>query len=161
MKKGLASALSFLFGLSAGGLLVMNWENKLFSQKHEFGVKFWMMYQMMEKWMRLKLNGETLADYFHAAGYQKIAVYGMGDIGRLLVRELSESDIHVAYGIDKNKDIKADISVYEPAPGLEPVDAVVVTAIAYYDEIAAMLTTILDCPVLSMENVVVAQLSQS
>ena len=147
----------FLSGMGAGGLLTLNGENKFLCQKQELAEKFRIMYQMMEKWMRLKQGGVSLAGFFQAAGYERIAIYGMGEIGQLLLCELNGSGIQVAYGIDRNENIKAEIPVYRPSPELKPVDAVVVTAIAYYDEIVPALHAFLDCPVLSMENIVAAQ----
>lgn len=41
------------------------------------------MYQMMESWFRLKLEGKNIEDYFNAYGYKHIAIYGMGDIGKI------------------------------------------------------------------------------
>ncbi len=56
----------------------------------------------MKKWMENRNVGKTFVDYFHEYGYQNIAIYGAGDLGRLLYEEIKESDIRVDYFVDRN-----------------------------------------------------------
>ena len=64
------------------------------------------------------------------------------------------SSFHVAYGIDKNADsIYTDIDVVSKDENLEEVDAVVVTAITFFDEIEEELSARLECPILSLEDI--------
>ena len=78
----------------------------------------------------------------------------MSYAGETLIEELKGSDITIAYGIDKNADsIYADIEVFALGDNLPDVDAVIVTAITYFDEIEEILSTKLKCPVLSLEDI--------
>ncbi len=109
---------------------------------------------MMNEWVRVKQEGKNLDSYFNRNGYHKIAVYGMSYAGETLINELKGTDIEVAYGIDRNADsIYADIDVVVPENVQNDVDAVVVTAIAFYDEVEEMLSRNVSCPVISLEDI--------
>lgn len=91
---------------------------------------------------------------FESHGYKKIAIYGMSYAGETLLNELKDSGITVVYGIDKNAaSIYADIKILPKIDSLEEVDAIVVTAITFFDEIEKMLAEETDCPVVSLEDV--------
>lgn len=112
------------------------------------------MYQMMESWFRLKLEGKNIEDYFNAYGYKHIAIYGMGDIGKNLLADLRISSVKVDYAIDKVVTNTEDIRVVSPEEKLEKVDAIVVTAIAYFDDINDNLSSKTDCPIISLEDII-------
>ena len=57
-------------------------------------------------------------------------------------------------GIDQKADsIYSDVDIVTMADSLEEVDAVVVTAITFFDEIEEQLSGKLDCPVISLEDI--------
>lgn len=95
-----------------------------------------------------------LASYFEANGYRKIAIYGMSYAGETLLDELKGTGVQVAYAIDRSAgSIYADVDVLPLESELGDVDAVVVTAITYFDEVEEQLGRKLDCPVVSLENI--------
>ena len=58
------------------------------------------------------------------------------------------------YGIDKKADsIYADVDVVSIDDDLAPVDVIVVTAITFFDEIEENLSEKLDCPIISLEDI--------
>lgn len=70
------------------------------------------------------------------------------------VDEFKGTDITIVYGIDKNADsIYADVDVVSMEDVLDEVDAVVVAAITFFDEIEEKLSEKVDCPILSLENI--------
>jgi len=78
----------------------------------------------------------------------------MSYAGVTLVDELKDTGITVAYGIDRNADaIYSDIDIFSMEAGLEEVDAVVVTAIPFFDEIEQKLSEKMDCSIVSLENI--------
>ena len=112
------------------------------------------LFLMMNEWVRVKQEGKNLESYFNRNGYYKIAVYGMSYVGETLINELRGTDIQIAYGIDRNAEsIYADIDVVLPDEVQNNVDAVVVTAIEFYDEVEAALSHNLDCPIISLEDI--------
>ena len=109
---------------------------------------------MMNQWVKVKQEGKNLSEYFEKQGYKKIAIYGMSYAGETLVNELENTSVQILYGIDKNADsIYANIDVFSIEDSLEEVDAVIVTAITFFDEIEEELSTKFSCPIISLENV--------
>lgn len=154
MKKGLISVISALTGAAVGagaaGKATVGETNKAraLSDKHLA------LFLMMNQWVKVKQGGKNLADYFEKNKYRKIAVYGMSYAGETLIDELKDTGIEVAYGIDQKADaIYADVDIVSAEDALEDVDAVVVTAITFFDEIAEKLSGKLGCPIISLEDI--------
>ena len=117
--------------------------------------KYLEFYEILLQWLRLRQEGKGLESYFTKNGYRSIAIYGMKELGEALLEELENSPIEVKYAIDRNADaLYVPIDVHTPEEELERVDAVVVTAIHYYDEIKVSLSEKMDCPILSLKDVV-------
>ncbi len=154
MKKILLIVLSFSTGIVASAVVVVNILNKILIDKQAEKEKFRIMYQMMERWMRIKQRGDNLRIYFESHGYKEIAVYGMGDIGKRLLQELKGGTIKVGYGIDRNILQNSEVKVVTPDEITEEADAVIVTAIAYFDDIYEVLSQKMSCPIISLEDIV-------
>lgn len=86
-------------------------------------------YQLMSKWMKLKLEGQSLAEKLAHNGYSRIAIYGAGRHGMFLYQDLLGSRVRVVYFIDRNKKALQgkDIPVYLPVEELPDIDAIVVS----------------------------------
>lgn len=154
MKKGMISVLSTLAGAVIGAGTVGTMREKETQKWRDYSNKHLALYKMMCQWVTVKQNGLHLADYFEKNGYKKIAVYGMSYAGDLLVSELKDSGIQVAYGIDKNAgSCYAEIDVLTLEDNLEEVDAVVVTAITFFNEIVDDLSKKISCPIISLEDI--------
>lgn len=114
---------------------------------------------ILDKWLMMKESGGTLAPYFRRNHFQVIAVYGMGVLGRHLLRELADSGIQIAYVIDRNEKLSIPgILTLTPEDSLPRVDAVVVTPISDYHAIAEKLRKLTDCPVISLTEVIYEQM---
>ncbi len=108
--------------------------------------------RVYSQWMRLP--SEKLYEWFRNHDFYKIAVYGMHYLGESLCDKLNNTDIKVMYAIDRNAyKIYADIAIYTPDEKLEEVDAVIVTAFFYYNDIKEQLSRFLQCPIISFEYV--------
>ncbi len=96
-----------------------------------------LFYWVLTRWMELKIRGFGMVDILKKLKYHNIAVYGYAELGQLLCKELADTQIYVSYLIDKKvKDTgKDNLPVYSPRKGLPEVDAVVVTAVYYFNEI--------------------------
>ncbi len=96
-----------------------------------------LFYWILTKWMDWKIRGKCVADALLKQNFRQIAVYGYAELGQLLCRELADTKAEVSYVLDKRvKDTGiTGLSVYIPQNGLSHVDAVVVTAVYYFDEI--------------------------
>ena len=112
------------------------------------------LFLLMNQWVKVKQEGKNLARYFEKNDYIKLAIYGMSYVGETLLEELEKTNIQVAYAIDRNLDgVYANISIVSPEGILEEVDAIVVTAIASFDEIAEELYKKIKYPVISLEDI--------
>lgn len=97
---------------------------------------------------------KEIYDYLLDNGYRVVAIYGMNYVGEILWKDLEYSDVKVKYAIDRNaKYIRTDVTVLNPEDELPEVDLVIVTAIAYFDEIKDKLNEKMLCPVISLENI--------
>ena len=154
MKKGVISAVSMVAGVMAGGAAAGKIEADRVIKVQNMSDKHLALFLLMSRWVKVKQEGKNLELYFKSNGYKKIAIYGMSFAGKALVDELRNTEIEVAYGIDKKSDsIYADIDIVSVDDFLDKVDVVVVTAITYFNEIEEMLSLRVDCPVVSLENI--------
>ncbi len=113
-------------------------------------------YVVMYKWLKLRNSGSGIASYFEKKGYRNIAVYGMKELGELLCDELrGKEEINVKYCIDRNITGSYNgVPIRRPDEDLESVDVIVITAIHYFNEIESDLMDNVDCPVISIEDVI-------
>ena len=128
---------------------------KQINEKKKMSDKHLDLYLLMNQWVKLKQKGINLSKYFEKNGYNRIAIYGMSYVGETLVEELKGTNIEVVYGIDRNaENIWIDnMNVLSLDDELEDVDAVVVTAISFYDNIKDSLSRKLTCPIISLEDI--------
>lgn len=114
------------------------------------------LFLCMMEWVKAKIDGKNVSLYFEKRGWLRIAVYGIGVSGldRRLYEELEGSPVKIIYGIDRAPDsVSADVDVYSPDDKLESVDAVVVTAVAFYDEIKKSFSGKMNSPIISLMDV--------
>ena len=114
-------------------------------------------YTLCNQWIKNINDHYSIETYFQEKGYQKIAIYGMGELGNRLVESLIDSDIQIIYGIDRDTSIAfAEINIIgiDEVDKLEGVDCIVVTSIHVYEQIAEILKKKSNCDIISLEDVV-------
>lgn len=154
MKKPVISILSTLAGAALGAGAVRKVSLDKTKKVQSMSDKHLALFLMMNQWVKVKQEGKGLAAYFETNGYKKIAIYGMSYAGETLVDELKNTGITVAYGIDKRADsLYTDLDIVTMEDDLGDVDAIVVTAITFFDEIEEQLLEKIDCPILSLEDI--------
>lgn len=154
MKKGIIAALFAVGGAALGAAGVGKTLKDKVDYKSKMSEKHLALYLMMNQWVKVKQENKSITLYLEAEGYKSIAIYGMNYVGETLMDELLNSNVEVKYGIDKNADtIYADIDILRPEDELPEVDAVIVTAITFFDEIEDALSRKMDCPIISMEDI--------
>lgn len=118
--------------------------------------KYKKYYLMMIKWLDLTDAGGFLDRYLKERGFDQVAVYGGGDIGRYLVKSLKGTDITVEYIIDKTicPNQIDGMPVYRPYDKLPIVDAVIVTPIWDYMRIRETVSEQIPCPIISLEEII-------
>lgn len=111
-------------------------------------------YKFMNQWLFLKQRGVDFGSFFIRQNIYSIAIYGAHYMGERLYDELKGSQVNVKYVIDRNADKKEwEIPAVHPEDELETVDAVVITPIFDFLEIKAMLSEKMNCPMISIEEV--------
>lgn len=154
MKKVIVTVLSALAGVAAGAGAVGKVMAEETERAKKSSDKHLALFLMMNQWVKVKQKGKNLSEYFEKSGYKKIAIYGMNYAGNTLVEEMKGTKTEVVYGIDRNADsIYSDLDIVSAGDDLEEVDAVVVTAITFFDEIEEQLSQKMSCPILSLEDI--------
>lgn len=114
----------------------------------------------LKRWLENRNSGKTWVKYFEGYGYKKIAIYGAGDVGRLLYDELKDSDIEIAYFIDRNAEGLNEISgiqviTPEEIVNQPKVDSIIISPIGDYVSICEALTRIApNMPTVSLKDAV-------
>ena len=154
MNKVLLSVLSAVAGAAVGASTVGRLSADANTRIEKMSDKHLALFLLMNQWVSVKQKGRNLSTYFEKNGHKRIAIYGMSYAGERLLEELRSSNIEVAYGIDKKAEgVFSEISILSPDDILEDVDAVVVTPIFFFDELAESLSSKLSCPILSLEDI--------
>jgi len=155
MKKLTIAGVTTLLGALAGASAMGAAQKPKTIKKADHIQKMTEFYHLLVEWLRIKQEGKSLPAFFEQNGYKTVAIYGMKELGERLYDELKNSEIEVKYVIDKNVDsIYADADVVTPEETLENVDVIVVTAIHYFDEIEETLSAKVNCPIISIEDVI-------
>lgn len=142
--------VAFLLGKACGKIGLAN---KL-SSLDEKNNKNQSIINTFDLWLQQKQDNHQIQDFFLRNGFREIAIYGMHYLGEHLLRDLRETEITVKYAIDKNADkIACGVKVIPPDAELEKVDAIIVTAIYYFDDIEKQLASKIDCPIISLDDV--------
>ena len=75
--------------------------------------KFEDYFAIVNKWLKNRNQHISVADYFKNNHYEKIAIYGMGEIGKRLYEELCAEGIEVTAVFDRNAQrLDPSINVY-------------------------------------------------
>lgn len=112
------------------------------------------LFLLMNQWVKIKQEEKKVSLYLKKKSYKKIAIYGMSYVGETLLNELRADGVQIAYAIDRQAEgIYASLPVVSPEDILEEVDAIVVTAVTFYEDIKDILSKKLNCPIISLEDI--------
>ncbi len=155
MGKVISAVIGMIVGAFCGAGFVADKMTKQVEQNKQLAEKHLILLEMMSRWVRDKQDGKNFADYLNKKGYRRIAVYGMSYAGECLVNELKETNVKVAFGIDQRAEtMNSDVDVKTMNEKWEEVDAIVVTAITFFDEIKENLEKKVTCDIISLEELI-------
>lgn len=109
--------------------------------------------ESFSKWLELKQNNCRLKEYFENNNYKSVAIYGMGDLGKKLFRELADDGVSVSYTIDRNIGVDDKYKMIALPERLPEVDIVIVTAVSSFDDIYLDLKGRFNGEIVSIEDV--------
>lgn len=109
---------------------------------------------LQKKWIECLIGGKSTQQYFTKHNIRSISIYGFGMLGKLLWNELKKSDIQVKQIIDANiQSDEVDICKLEDVCDFE-CDAVVVTAVAAFEEISQNIKEKTNIEIISIKDVI-------
>lgn len=127
---------------------------QVFKKKEQERKKFQSFFKVMDQWMKCMEDEKEIASFFLQNDYHRVAIYGMGMLGKHLFQQIKEH-ISVEYFIDRAAKLKDyEIPIYNLEDALPQVDVVIVTIVNEFDEIAAKLQGKTDAPIISLTEVV-------
>ena len=101
MKKVAIAVLLMITGCAVGAGIAATILTKKIDKKSDFCSKMSEFYRVLVQWLIHKQEGKNLSEYFERNEYKTIAIYGMKELGERLYNELKDTNIKVAYAIDK------------------------------------------------------------
>lgn len=112
-------------------------------------------WKIFDKWMSALENGKTVAEVLQSKGINRVAIYGLGMLGRHLLVQLENTNITVKYGIDRRgADEKHAFKVYKPEEVLPDVQMIIVSATFDFAKIYNNLVKKASCQIISLDELV-------
>ncbi len=123
--------------------------------------RYVMYYKVLTQWLKNRNKGIKADEFLKKQKISSIAIYGIGEMGKLLYEELKNTEIKVDYFIDKKadgnllEDIGVKIVKVAEVAAEKPVEAIVVTPIYDFNTIEDMLYDMgLNAVIISLEDIV-------
>lgn len=146
--------IGILFAVTSILYLIMRYYMNATDELLDTVKKAFGFYHILIRWLQMKQEKKSLAEYFKQNEYRTVAVYGMKEIGVLLCNELRQEGIDIKYAIDKNADkINVDIETVKPTSEMPEVDVIVVTATHYFDSIYMELQELTEAEIVSITDI--------
>lgn len=116
--------------------------------------KFRRMFYILKDWVMLG-EGMGIAGYLKSRGIREIAIYGIGYLGKILIKDLKNSEIVVRYVIDQDAQyIDVGYPAFTMEDRLQEVDAVIVTLVQGEENVVDMLGQKLGAAVFTLKGLV-------
>lgn len=157
MRVMICALLSFIFGGIISGYYIVKSRFLLNEKIKDENIKMREFYNLLVKWIGQGQKGKTIDLFLEKKQYHTVAIYGMRELGELLLGELQNSNnVEVKYVVDRNAvQIECGKKICKPSDELEPVDVMIVTAVHYFDSIKEELINKVNCDIVSLEEIVI------
>lgn len=112
---------------------------------------------VLKRWMLLHYKGITLNKYFTEREISKVAIYGMGDLGKLLCMELDNELVDIKYVIDRNALwVYSDIDIFELDSSIsyKNVDVTILTVMMDDESLINSIKSITNSEVITLTEVI-------
>lgn len=149
------SILSLGAGALSGTLLVKKNEEVKYKELKERLAKFEDYFAIVNKWLKNRNQHISVANYFKNNHYDRIAIYGMGEIGKRLYEELYAEGVEVMAVFDRSAQrLDPSLNVYSLEDPVPDIDVVVITPTFDYATIEAQLKKVVSCKIVSISDVI-------
>ncbi len=140
MRTVIASIVSLLIGIAGGSVFIINILGAKTVYYRQIANKHFNILFIFNHWLELLEEGRSIELYFEENDYHTIAIYGMGYLGKHLLKELEKTDIEVKYLLDRQLGtVYGEIPVLSTSDVLKPVDVIVVTTVGEFYSIRKQL----------------------
>ena len=107
------------------------------------------------KWITLREEKRTVEKYLLQLGIEKIAVYGIGILGRYLVEELKDGPIEIRYLIDRESTKQIiGYKTVSPYEELKEVDAIIITVVGEFGSVYDAIKDKTDARLMGIEELI-------
>lgn len=157
MKEFMTSIVFLGIGLFLGVWINRRIAIQIINEKDKKINKLNKNFQIADKWLDRILDARFTATYMEKEGYKRVAIYGYGKLGKLLMKELSKSknNIEVPFFIDQTGDFfYKEKNILTLEDDLSEVDAIIITVVDEFEEIRKELIKHVTCPILSLEDII-------
>lgn len=128
------------------------WEKKLtLTERMQLSDRNW---RVFKKWVLLEEQNIGIVDWLEKHQIRQIAIYGYGYLGKHLLHELTLSGRKVNYILDKNKKVsQKSVPVFHSLENIPVSEIIIVTAVAYFEEIQENLKQYTSAKIVSLEKI--------
>jgi hypothetical protein len=137
-------------------VLIVSWRlfDKYYKQYNNELKRYKSLYQLECLWRKWENERREFGFFLMRYSISTVAIYGMGRQGKLLYEALKKEGVEIRYAIDKkNIENKGGFLILSPESELPEVDLVIVTVLYEYNLIAQKMRRKLDCPIISLEQI--------
>ncbi len=138
-------------------LLIINCydQQKKVKSMRQLSDKHLEMFLLMNRWLQNKSAGKSIGDYLRNIGIENVIIYGMSYIGKCLYEELEKEGFEISDIIDKKSNIYINKrKVKNLNEKIELADAIIVTAIYYFDELEIVLKNKFNIPIMAIDDII-------
>lgn len=147
--------ICLIIGIITGVIMITGYCEKFMTNEVERANKNGYIFRKVCKWLRAEQRRQTIDLKLKERQISEVAIYGKGEMGKCLIRELENSHVKIKYLIDKNsKSNEFNYKCYHPEDLLPEVQAIIVTPIYQYAEIAAELKYNGNVQIISLEELI-------
>lgn len=147
--------ISVVVGIITGVLMVMRFCEKVMRNEVERANKNGYIFRKLCKWLQAEQRRQTIDLKLMKRQISEVAIYGKGQMGKCLINELANSNIKIKYLIDKDSNSNEfQYKCYHPEDLLPEVQAIIVTPIYQFAEIAAELKYSGNVQIISLEELI-------
>ncbi len=121
------------------------------------GNKEYNVLNLMVLWKKTELEGVSIGTYLKNKGINSVGVYGLGEVGKCVIKDLEKEGVHVAFAADKKRlyDFFGTIPVLSWDDPLVPTDIVISTPVGMSADDLTIISEKFKVPVVDMRSLLV------
>lgn len=139
--------------LISGKQTAWKYSNEFLVDYQKLIARYKSYWTLLDKWLYKLENKHRIEEFFSQRNYNKVAIYGIGMIGKHLINQLDND--RIVYGIDKrDMDYNFGFPILKPDSDFPEADVIIVTTSYDFQQISKMLKTKVRCPVISIDSLI-------